>query len=126
MPQTVKEIDLRDNNFREMVKTCANDSATVSEFNKAHGLNLKCPIVELINPVFPLTLSHKARDEIAWFVAWVKCNHWARRQAPVMDIRNQRLYRNITLRSSKREEDRERIPLLEKAKGHKANSRFIS
>jgi hypothetical protein len=100
MPQTVKEIDLRDNNFREMVKTCANDSATVAEFNKAHGLNLKCPIAELINPVFPLTLSDKARDEIAWFVAWVKCNHWARRQAPVMDIRIQQLYLNITLRNS--------------------------
>jgi hypothetical protein len=67
---------LRDINFRQLVKACAVDHDVVAQFNGIHGLNLRCPIQPLVDPVFPLTLSEEEMLHIAWFVAWIQHNHW--------------------------------------------------
>lgn len=67
---------LRDSNFRQLVKECAVDHDVVAHFNAIHGLNLRCPIEPLVDPVFPLALSEEEVLHIAWFVAWLQHNQW--------------------------------------------------
>lgn len=85
---------LRDISFRHLVKACAVDHHVVAQFNAIHGLNLRCPIQPLVDPVFPLTLSEEELLHVAWFVAWIQHNHWQGRTGTTADG-----YGSVRLRS---------------------------
>lgn len=94
MAAAKKGIDLRDINFRQLVKACASDAEIVAYFNQTHGTNLTCPITALIEPIFPLEMSENEMTQIAWFVAWVQHNQWQRLRAAASNIAKlKRFYR---------------------------------
>jgi hypothetical protein len=92
-----KKITLKDINFRELVKACANDSEIVEEFNQTHECNLKCPIAALVEPGFPLNMDSEEMTQVAWFVAWIRHNHWERRQAAAANVDKLKRFYNVKL-----------------------------
>jgi hypothetical protein len=77
---------LKDVNFRQLVKACASDPEIVGFFNEAHGLDMKCPIRALVEPIFPLEMSDEEMLHVAWFVAWVQHNQWQRLKAVARNL----------------------------------------
>ena len=62
--------------FRQFVRKCAEDSTLITEFNRLMGTQLPDPIVELVNYPRPAELSGLEAFDIAVFVMYLRAELW--------------------------------------------------